>query len=505
MSEVEISGAARVAIDIGSGSRVRIVAGDIRDNPGSAVAVRTGATAAISHSVFARNATAAGAQKTVDRRSAGRCGVRRHRVRWRKRQRLHRLERRTRRVRSRQLVRRDADSRRGASGAARSRRPPCQSPRRSPPIPPPIDDDHCLPSCRPLRDPRADRARRHGRRVPGHRHRDEPARGPQAGDDRSRSGRPGGARSRALGRQAPGGILPREPLRAGRLRVRHPRAVLLHRHGEPGRTEPLRGDRRGTDAGRPRRARGDAAVRVPAGRGGLRAHARRPHLQSPAARRPQAPEHPRARRRRDQGVRLRHRQGAVAQPQGHAQRLRQHRLPLARASRVGRDRRPGRALGGRGPPLRDGQRRSALPCGGHPAAGTTHSRPRAAGVARWRLPRRTTGDRRQAPRAGRGRPLQQRHRYSRRFAACRLGHADPGRARGLARSPARRARDAADAPDNPGRTTTKSRAGPCAILATRAPRRRHSRWPLRASRQRPRLSRFPHNEDADYGGSFARC
>ncbi len=65
MSEVEISGAARVAIDIGSGSRVRIVAGDIRDNPGSAVAVRTGATAAISHSVFARNATAAGAQKTV--------------------------------------------------------------------------------------------------------------------------------------------------------------------------------------------------------------------------------------------------------------------------------------------------------------------------------------------------------------------------------------------------------------------------------------------------------
>ncbi len=65
MSEVEISGAAAVALDIGRGSRVRVVAGDIRDNPGSALAVRSGAIAAISHSVFARNGTAAGAQKTV--------------------------------------------------------------------------------------------------------------------------------------------------------------------------------------------------------------------------------------------------------------------------------------------------------------------------------------------------------------------------------------------------------------------------------------------------------
>ena len=65
MSEVEISGATGIAIDIGRGSRVRVVAADIRDNPGSALAVRAGATAAISHSMFTRNGSAGGAQKTV--------------------------------------------------------------------------------------------------------------------------------------------------------------------------------------------------------------------------------------------------------------------------------------------------------------------------------------------------------------------------------------------------------------------------------------------------------
>jgi PPM family protein phosphatase len=65
MSVIEISGAAAVAIDVGRGSRVRVVAGDIRDNPGSALVVRSGATAAIAHSLFARNATAGGAHKTV--------------------------------------------------------------------------------------------------------------------------------------------------------------------------------------------------------------------------------------------------------------------------------------------------------------------------------------------------------------------------------------------------------------------------------------------------------
>ena len=65
ISHVEISGAADVAIDAARGSRVRVVAADIRDNPGAAVAVRSGATAAISHSEFARNGTAGRAQKTL--------------------------------------------------------------------------------------------------------------------------------------------------------------------------------------------------------------------------------------------------------------------------------------------------------------------------------------------------------------------------------------------------------------------------------------------------------
>jgi PPM family protein phosphatase len=65
LSDVEVSGAVRVAIDIGRGSRIRVVGGDIRDNPGSALAVRSGATAAISHSAFTRNGTTGGAQKTV--------------------------------------------------------------------------------------------------------------------------------------------------------------------------------------------------------------------------------------------------------------------------------------------------------------------------------------------------------------------------------------------------------------------------------------------------------
>ncbi len=65
LSGIAISGAVGVAIDIGRGSRIRVVAADIRDNPGSALAIRSGAAAAISHSVFTRNGTAGGAQKAV--------------------------------------------------------------------------------------------------------------------------------------------------------------------------------------------------------------------------------------------------------------------------------------------------------------------------------------------------------------------------------------------------------------------------------------------------------
>jgi serine/threonine protein phosphatase PrpC len=55
--DVEISGAANAAIDARKDSRVRIVGADVRDNPGSALAVRGGGLASISHSAFARNAT----------------------------------------------------------------------------------------------------------------------------------------------------------------------------------------------------------------------------------------------------------------------------------------------------------------------------------------------------------------------------------------------------------------------------------------------------------------
>jgi serine/threonine protein phosphatase PrpC len=65
ISHVEIVGAADAAIDAGSGSRMRVVAGDLRDNRGAAMAVRPGATVDISHSVFARNGTAGTTQKTL--------------------------------------------------------------------------------------------------------------------------------------------------------------------------------------------------------------------------------------------------------------------------------------------------------------------------------------------------------------------------------------------------------------------------------------------------------
>jgi serine/threonine protein phosphatase PrpC len=65
MTDIEVTGAAAAAIDIGSGSRVRLVGGDIRDNPGSAVAVRAGGEAAISHSAFAGNATGGGNRKPL--------------------------------------------------------------------------------------------------------------------------------------------------------------------------------------------------------------------------------------------------------------------------------------------------------------------------------------------------------------------------------------------------------------------------------------------------------
>ena len=65
IAQTEISGAAQRAVDVGAGSHVRVVAGDIHDNPGGALRVRAGAWATVTHSVFARNATAANAPRPL--------------------------------------------------------------------------------------------------------------------------------------------------------------------------------------------------------------------------------------------------------------------------------------------------------------------------------------------------------------------------------------------------------------------------------------------------------
>jgi hypothetical protein len=53
--DVEISGATTIAIDVSGASRPSVVASDIHDNPGAALAIRSGAEARIVHNVFTRN------------------------------------------------------------------------------------------------------------------------------------------------------------------------------------------------------------------------------------------------------------------------------------------------------------------------------------------------------------------------------------------------------------------------------------------------------------------
>src|SRR5205807_2041702 len=52
---VEITGAASVAIRIDDLSRASVVASDIHDNPGAALAVHSGGSPRIAHNVFVRN------------------------------------------------------------------------------------------------------------------------------------------------------------------------------------------------------------------------------------------------------------------------------------------------------------------------------------------------------------------------------------------------------------------------------------------------------------------
>jgi serine/threonine protein phosphatase PrpC len=63
--DVEVSGATAVAIDVGGVSRPSVVASDIHDNPGAALAIRAGAEARIVHNVFMRNGLSTAAAETL--------------------------------------------------------------------------------------------------------------------------------------------------------------------------------------------------------------------------------------------------------------------------------------------------------------------------------------------------------------------------------------------------------------------------------------------------------
>ena len=65
ISGVEITGAARAAIDADATSHVSLMGSDIRDNPGTGLALRAGANAAISHNVFMRNGAAGAPQQAL--------------------------------------------------------------------------------------------------------------------------------------------------------------------------------------------------------------------------------------------------------------------------------------------------------------------------------------------------------------------------------------------------------------------------------------------------------
>lgn len=55
--DIEVSGAATSALDLGAGDGVVLVGSEIHDNPGAALLIRAGATARLAHNVFARNAS----------------------------------------------------------------------------------------------------------------------------------------------------------------------------------------------------------------------------------------------------------------------------------------------------------------------------------------------------------------------------------------------------------------------------------------------------------------
>lgn len=53
--DLEVTGAARTAVDLGPGDDVLLLGSDIHDNPGAGLALRAGATPRLAHNVFSRN------------------------------------------------------------------------------------------------------------------------------------------------------------------------------------------------------------------------------------------------------------------------------------------------------------------------------------------------------------------------------------------------------------------------------------------------------------------
>ena len=328
-----------------------------------------------------------------------------------------------------------------------------------------------LPSRRALRDPRGDRARRHGGRVPGHRHATNqrvalklvPIEPIATG---------AGARSRALGREAAGAILPREPLRADRLRARHARAVLLHRDGVPRRPEPLRGDRR---AGRCQPTR---AVHVATQLCEFleAAHAFERTLDGRQVQ-PSCCTATSSRATSACSMATRSRSSTSAS----RKRCRSAARSRATTSAASPIFRPSGSSPGRSTRRRSSGRSGVLlyemVSGVQPfrAADTRRLEQRirarrAPRLAGRRVPGRAAGDRRQAARAGSGGPLRQRPRHPRGSGAVRRGRTDAGRREGWpGRGATSRPPGGRTAPSLADDATRRHAAGPCASHGRLAP------------------------------------
>ena len=229
---------------------------------------------------------------------------------------------------------------------------------------------------------------------------------------------PGRARGRTPRRRASEAVLSGERLRARGLRPWVGGRLLLRGDGVSRGREPVAGDPPRAASRRARRLHRDRAVPLSGRRARVRVERRRPRFPPPVARRSDAGERPHHGGRPGESARLRHRQGAVDEPQGHAQRLRQHRLPVPRADRERRrDGRHRRLLGRGRDALRDAARRAAVQRARHAAPRARNHRAAAGAAARRHLPGGPAGGRGQAARAHPGRSLSERRGYPARSRA----------------------------------------------------------------------------------------